>query len=303
MEDKNILEWRNTILSASSALESRDFQLYEKLMEEANNIVDKIKKDDELTYECKNFGMSNYIFEDALPRLFKSNKKAVREFMNTLKEDKNLLTQFHFFKAVDSCNNISESKGYIEDLLNIAESKIDKKTLNESNKKLSDIIKKYNIKPSEKISDDKLTFFESCDYLFSNKKKMTNLSEINKNIEIASEFINKNKSDKLVESSKLNNDELLNEFEKKYSTLFNEEEKAFTKKMLFGTNEEKKYAFNELKNGCLEKIGKSLECVNESEDVNDFEVIKEQVTSMGFNEGTYYNDIKKILLIMDVLDN
>ena len=62
------------MLSASSALETKDFNLYYQLIDEANKIVDAIKKDEELTYECKNFGISNYIFENALPKIFKSNK-------------------------------------------------------------------------------------------------------------------------------------------------------------------------------------------------------------------------------------
>lgn len=302
VDNKNIAKWRDIVLSASSALETRDFSLYEELMNEANRIVDKIKRDDELTYECKNFGISNYIFEDALPELFKSNKDAVREFTNALKEDKNLLTQYHFVKAMENYNNVSESKTYIEELLSIAEGKLDRKTLTESNKKLSDIIKKYSIRPSEKISEDKLAFFESCNYLLSNKKKMTNLSEINRNIETVKEYIEKNPKtfyrDKMVEYQ-----DVLGEFDRKYSSIMTEEEKEFIKKMLFGDKEEKENAFNDIKEDCLRMVDASLSKTDDEDEKQSFNAIKEQLSSMQFNERTYYNNVKKILKISEVLDD
>ena len=69
MEESNnkyILQWRELVLKAAKALEEKNFDLYDTLMNEANAAYDEYKRDSALTYECTNFGMANYIFEPSI---------------------------------------------------------------------------------------------------------------------------------------------------------------------------------------------------------------------------------------------
>ena len=177
-ENQYIIEWRNNVLDAAKALNENDFSTYDKLMNIAESNYKLYKREVALTYECKNFGMANYIFEDALPQLFKSNKNAVKEFVNTIKEDKNLLSQFQFYKSLEKNNNNVDTSEYVTETFNLACESIDMKSLKESNKKLSNIIKKYNIKPNDFIPEEKMKLYENCNYIFSTKKKLTNLMEM-----------------------------------------------------------------------------------------------------------------------------
>ena len=167
-ENKYILEWRNNILDAAKALNENNFSMYDKLMNEVSNNYNSYKRDVALTYECTNFGISNYIFEDALPSLFKTNKKVIKEFVNTIKEDKNLLNQHKFYQALKNINEHTDIHTYINEALLLVKEGIDIKTLNESNDKLSKIIKENGIRPSSEINEDVLKYFESCDFLFKN---------------------------------------------------------------------------------------------------------------------------------------
>ena len=88
-------------------------------------------------------GKNRYIFENALPTIFKNNKAAVKEFTNTIKEDKNLRKQFQFYKALETYTTSLNSRDYLNESLNLVKETIDKKTLEKSNKKLGEIIKKY----------------------------------------------------------------------------------------------------------------------------------------------------------------
>lgn len=302
--NKYILNWRNIVLKAAEALNKKDFELYEMLMQKANDSYEEYKRDSALTYECKNFGMSNFIFEDALPKLFKTNKKAVKEFITTIKEDKNLLYQFQFYKALEKYNKQVKSSDYINEALNIVYDNIDIKNINESNKKLSDIIKKYNIKPNDFISEENLKLFESCDFLFKNKKKLTNLNYINENLNNVASYTEKNYN--FISEEKNNVFEDITKFDEKYNKLLNEEEKDFVKEIMSFKNNDndkkKEILFNKFKNECLNIINNLISESNDEDKYGLLE-IKEQINNKQFCIDTLVKDMAKLLEIRDVLLN
>lgn len=298
-QDKYIIKWRNIMLSASSALETKDFNLYYQLIDEANKIVDMIKKDEELTYECKNFGIANYIFENSLPNLFKTNKNVVKEFINTIKEDDNLLNQFRFFYSLKNFNNNLNAKEYLNESLNIIQNNINTKTLNDSNKKLSNIIEKYNIKPSETISEDKLQYFNDCDFLFKNRKKLTNLASINETTNNVIKYMTEN-AKPLNDTNKSLVDDI-NNFISKNSSSLNTEEKEFVKNILNSDIEKRKNAFNGLKNECIDILHDTLKNTTDIDEINDLKEIKEQLSNKEFCSETLIKDVNKLLEIREVL--
>ena len=299
--NKYIVEWKDAFSKALTAMENKDFDLYEKLMEKANVAYENYKEDSRMTYECKNFGISNYIFESVLPSLFMTNKKAVKEFINTIKEDKNLLTQFQFYKTLDKYSHELDSNSYINESLSFVHNNINFKTIKESNLKLGSIIEKYGIKPTELIPDDKIKFFEDCDFLFKNKKKLTNLSEVNLRIKNVSESIKNNTS---INESKKDCMKLIEDFERRYNSLLNEDEKSFVKEIMdakSGSNETKKAnLFNKFKNECISII--DLMIKESSEDDKDgLNAIKSQITEKTYCSENLVSDIAKFLEIRDIL--
>ncbi|MBR5504405.1 MAG: hypothetical protein IKV87_08190 [Methanobrevibacter sp.] len=299
--NKYILEWKEAFSKALTAMENKDFELYDRLMEEANLAYEKYKEDSRMTYECKNFGLSNYIFENALPTLFISNKKVVKEFIKTIKEDKNLLTQFQFYKTLEKYSNKLDSNSYINESLSLVHENIDLTTLNESNLKLGSIISKYGIKPSELISEDKIKFFEDCDFLFKNKKKLNNLSEVNLRIKNISESIKDNHS---MNESKKDCFSLIEDFEKKYNSLLNEEEKSFVKEIMdakSGSNDLKKEnLFNKFKNECISIIDTLIK-ESDEDDKDGLNAIKDQINEKTYCSESLVDDIAKFLEIRDIL--
>lgn len=298
-ENKYILNWRNNILEAAKALNNNDFALYENIMYNANNDYQDYKKDIELTYECTNFGMCNYIFEDALPTLFKENKKAIKEFITTIKEDKNLLSQFQFYKSLEKNNDNINTSEYITESFNLACENIDIKTINESNKKLSDIIKKYNIKPSDFIPQEKLDLFENCNYVLSKKKKLTNLMEMKNSFDNVVSYV-KNNINNLNENKK-SNLSLIDEFNTKYGNKLNESEKLFVKEMISSKTAKKETLFNNLKNECLKQLDKMKLDAKTDNDKLGLNELEEQIKSKMFNESTLIKDVAKLLELNVVL--
>ena len=309
MEESNnkyILQWRELVLKAAKALEEKNFDLYSSLMNEANMAYEEYKKDSALTYdleECSNFGVANYIFEDALPTLFKSNPKAVKEFISTIKEDKNLLYQFQFYKALEKYNKGISSNEYINEALEIVKNNINKKTINESNGKLARIINKYNIKPIQRIPNENMELFESCDFLFKSTRKLTNLNEITENINKVKNFTEKY-YDFTSEGDTKNLFSMVENFEKKYNSLLNEEEKNFVKELMDfkqgEKNEKKEKLFNRFKNECLNTIDKLISESN-NEEKEGLLAIKEQIEDKTYCAETLVKDMAKLLEIRDIL--
>ena len=300
--NRHICQWEDYMNKAKESLEKKNFVEYKDLLKKACDAVDLYKNDCELTYECVNFGMSNYIFEDALPKLFKTNKNAVKEFITTIKEDNNLKKQFQFYKALESYNSNMDCRDYINESLKLVIGSIDKKSISESNEKLNRIIKKYNIKPSTVISEDKLKFFNNCDFLFKNEKKLTNLANITEYIDGIVNYVTNNVHS--INETKTNTFDLIENFDSKYSSLLNEEEKDFVKEIISCKSknnvEKKEKLFNGLKNECLNIIDKLIGESNDDDKVG-LEAIKEQIDSKMFCEDTLVSDIANLLEIRDVL--
>lgn len=300
--NKYILLWSENIKKASEAMKEGSEINYRHHMEEADKAYEMYKKDVALTYECVNFGMANYIFEDALPRLFKTNNKAVKEFISTIKEDKNLRTQFNFYKALENYNKDLDAKEYISESLKLVNDNIDVKTIKESNSKLNKLIHKYGIKPMEFIPEDVKSLYESCDYLFTHKKNLNNLNQYTKNINSIIEYTSANYNK--INESKKDFTKLVEEFDKKYSKVLNEEEKSFVKEIMDwksgDSSNKKEKLFNKFKNECISTVDKLLQEAN-TDEKDGLLTIKEQILNKMFCEETLVKDIAKLLEIRDVL--
>ena len=240
------------------------------------------------------------MFENALPLLFKENKKMVKEFISTIKEDKNLLNQFKFIKSLEKYSNELDAVSYINEALSLFHSNVDIKTIDKSNAKLYSILESNGIKIDKSVIKDKAHLFETCDYLFKNKKKMTNLNDVNLKIKDLSESIVK--SNKKVNENKKDSFKLIDEFETKYGSLLNEQEKDFIKEIFNNNSKDakKEKLFNSLKNECLNIINTMIKESSEDEQYG-LNAIKEQISSKEFCNESLVQDIAKLLEIRDIL--
>jgi len=195
MKNKNYIveaqEYANII---SHSLANKDFTTYKHALGLLEDTVKEWEKQEAFLAEANsnNFGIINLIFEDALPKLFKSNKKVISKVIKTIKEDKNLSSQFKFYNALKNYNGLVESNEFVKTALALAEETIDKKTIKESNNKLSKIIKDSNIYPSESISKETKMFFEDCNTLLTTKKSLNNINKLAVCENNISDFIKKN---------------------------------------------------------------------------------------------------------------
>ena len=107
----------------NEALKRNDFKAYNVAKSMLEETIEDSKQEEALLTEMNtnNFGILNHIFEQQLPTLIKSNKKAVRDVIKAIKEDKNLLGQFNFYNVVKNqykgdTANLVEAKEVLEKL-------------------------------------------------------------------------------------------------------------------------------------------------------------------------------------------
>lgn len=305
MEEYNqyILKWREKIIEADECLQNQDFEGYEMCLREAQEAYEEYKKDSELTYECKNFGIINHIFENALPKLYKSKQhQVIKDYITCIKEDKNLLAQFQFYKALGKYQDSYELDAYLTEALSLVKEKINKSTLKESNNKLAKIIKDNNIKPNDFITESNLAFYNNCNILFCKDKKLTNMTEMADTFNAVSDYIKTHPQ--ALQENIFNPDKAIKEFTQKLNKTLTTEEKTFVEEIIDakskGATQRKEKLFNKFKNECIEIVNNLMK-ESSSDDVLGLQEIKKQLEDKKFCLETIIQDMAQLLEIRDVL--
>ena len=300
-------EFSNYINIMSEALKKGDYKAYEYVNDMLNEAIEESKHEDELMEEMNttNFGVLNHIFESELPTLIKSNKKAVRNVIKTIKEDKNLRSQFNFYNVIKEQYNenhakIIGSKTVLADLAKIVCEDIDVKTVKASNEKLRNVMIESGIKPSEFVDEESMKLYENGDVILTTKRTTNNMIPLVESYDAVCKWMDAHKSDKINEGK--TPDDLIEEFEEKLKNNLNESELSFVQQITdFRTpiaEQRKEKLFNKFKNECIDKINDMLK-----EDAENVELkgLSNQINEMTFNKETIVKDIAKLLEIRDIL--
>jgi hypothetical protein len=306
-ENKYQKEFSNYIEIMNEALKRNDFGAYNAAKRMLDETIEDNKHENELLSEMKtnNFGILNHIFEQQLPTLFKTNKKAVRDVVKLIKEDSNLKNEFAFYNAIKTqykgkAANIVEAKEVLEKLADISVKGIDQKTVRESNKKLRKVMLENNIIPSDFVDDESRKLYESGHVILTHKKTTANMIPLIESYHTVCQYMENHKNDVIKESKNI--DDLISEFEDKMKTNLNESEMSFVQQITDFRSpiaeQRKEKLFNKLKEDCLTAITSMLK-----EDSNNEELkgLSSQLNEMVFDKNNIVKDIAKLLEIRDIL--
>lgn len=302
-KQKYIKIWEAAVAKAREAMEQGGIEAAEKYVQEMDDAFERYKEacNFEDSMIDSNFATINATLESVLPKLMAKNKKALRECVKLIKEDKNLLAQFKFCNALRKFNCDTDAKDYINESLKLVSKDINYKTLKESNRKFAKLLIKHNIKPSN-INENEMKFAKNCDYLLTHKKSLNNLTNFTNNL--------KNASDYLVENKKLNENKvdilsMAEQVEKKLNSL-NEAEQALVKDIMManssGAETRRMNLFNKIKNECIEKINKMIS-ENEGDEKERLLNLKETIMLKEYDKSNIVGDIAKLLEIGAVLSD
>ena len=299
--NKEFSHYANVIAEALSKGDLSTYRAADALLKESVSAYEMEKKL-EAQLNTRNFGVLNHIFEQELPRLFKTNKKAVREVVKLIKEDKNLLNQFNFYKALKEYNSSSvDSETYLKRLVEEFDNKINHENLccAISNEKLRDTLIENNVVPSEFIDEKDMSLYEDVETLTCTKVLLSNTWSILEAEKRVANMLNENKK---VEDSKPKVD-AIREFEENMRDTLTESEIDLVKTITSArepiAEAKREKLFNSYRDECIKKVDEMIV----SEPYNDeLKGLKQQIESKTYNKETIVEDMAKLLAIRDVLD-
>lgn len=300
-DNQYILQWREHVLKAAEALKSQDYDAYETEMEEVNNAYEALRHDESLSYDNEDsFGVANEIFESALPTLFIKNQQAVREFMKTVREDKNLISQFMFYETLKECKEGYNVKDYLKEAIQLVAPKLDMATVKESNQKAFAVLRKYNIKPSQPLNEDNVNFYRLCNVIFTSPKSLTNLSKLNEAFNKMAAYVESHA--KVITENVDYSLMTLQEFSEKYNVILTEQEKEFLSTLLQPNREsERKNLYEAQRQECMRHIEKLL-TESDAQTSSRLNSLLNSIQNKEYNKETILEDIVKIMEINDILN-
>jgi len=297
-------EFSNYLGIMSEALKKNNIKVYEYAKELLDESVDEYKTEKSLMDELNtsNFGRLNHIFEEALPTLLKKNKKAVRDVIKTIKEDKNLIGQFNFYNLIReySADNVMSADDMLDRIEKVVFENIDRKTIEKSNRKLRMVMLENNIVPLSHINEEYSKLYENGNNILVNKPTMGNVYTIEESRKCVSDFMEKHSEDKPKES--VSPEKLIEEFENNLKENLTESEISFVQQITDFkapiAEKRKEKLFSSLKNDCIKKINEMLE--NDKDNL-EIKGLKSQLESMAYSKDTIVGDVAKLLEIRDIL--
>lgn len=291
---------KNELSILGELIQSENFKEGDNSINKLTTLYNEYKNDCELKRECINFGTVNHIFESNLLDCFKTNKKVIKEYINAVKSDKNLLSQYNFMQALKNKPNNTDTYAYVNEALNLLHENVDQKTIQKSNNVLINIINKYGLKPKTKINEDAMCFYKAFDQLVKHKKSLSNLKRINESIAVVSSFTSDNFK-QINESKDVNT--LIQDFTKKLDS-FNVTDKKIVEDLIAITSKNstnpQQALFEQVKNKCMEIIDDLYVKSNESDKIK-LTSLREQIYQSNCIDTDPIDAIVKMYDVQNVL--
>ena len=208
----------------------------------------------------KSFGYIKETFESISPILFntKGGRPIIHKYMSAIKENKNLYSLHNLYETVRKANGDTDIKFLTENIIN-EEWNINKETLKNDVLNLGKILAEGILflgdKAKEVVSLNENTKLNNAlNFIAENKKTNKNLNKYSDAIKIISEHISSNPKQNVFESVDIDTyvQNLLESFNKKYTSDLTEDDWKLLKEINFSLNKEE--LFNRFKTNCVSKL-------------------------------------------------
>lgn len=317
--NENLLKAEELMQKALIAYHNGNFEQGDLLRQKSNELFDLDKDDIDITQnninslygENKNFGIIHKVFENNSPELYKTKdgRKIIASYIKTIKEDKNLLSQFQLYNTLYNVHDLNDSDKFVNEALGITPN-LKFNDILTSNQKLINIIQDNNLNEDIEIDTKTEKLYESIEFILTNKKTFKTLANyMNATSQITS-FINENKMTQSEETIKnadnIDNtlDNFMCEMDEKYGNVLTEEEKTFVQEIVDAKadskNDKQRKIFTKCKNEALEVINSVLQ-ETEGNAKEKLLSIKERVLNREFNESSLIKDVAEMMEIKDTL--
>lgn len=259
----------------------------------------------------KPFGFIKESFESISPELFKTadGKKIMNKYTATIRGDKNLSALHSLCENIRKAGAESDIDFFVN---NIAEQAwgVDKKTVNESCKKLGRVLAEGYIYVASKgpvvLPEENTKLSDAVYYIAENKKGAKNIAEFSNAVKVIRESVEKNDNGSFVSESRSIDDlanTMVEEFNKKYSSQLTMGEIDALKEL--SENEDREKTFEKYKNACATKLSeakKRFETEGNDAATEKISSIMEQISQKSYSLETVGNDICGMIKLSNIFD-
>lgn len=255
------------------------------------------------------FGYIKECFENFAPALFntKEGRKLIKKYTNEVKNNPTLSTLHSVYENIRKTSKDSNIDFLINNIVN-ENVNLSSKTVESVTNALGMILAEAYLYLGEEANKFLPERNESLDgavkFITENKKNMKNLSNFSDAVQVIREEIEKHEN--VSNQFKTKNldeiaNELMREFNEKYSDKLSDEEKRTIKEL--SESNDKESVFNRYKENCIAKITEAKEHFQKegnSESVTKLQSIAEQVSKKTYSESTIEKDICNFIEITSI---
>lgn len=261
----------------------------------------------------KNFGtiksVVNSIISESISNKSVKGRKLFKEYINKIKKNEILKTQFHIYSNIESKYEINESRAieFVKANISLMD-KFSKSDIEKANKDLSNIFFKEVLGSSSIYSDnEKLNYLhEDISKLILLNKNHKNISESVDRLTSVAEFIMNNKptnnviNENLGVSNEILTPLVVDGFNNQYNEL-NENQRELVNLVVESKVSDRETFYNKLIKECLTKINNLLK-VSDITTKESLLSAKENLLNRSFNDDNFIEESTKIIELSNDLD-
>ena len=256
----------------------------------------------------KPFGYIKECFEAISPMLFENidGRDVLRKYIATIKNNKNLSSLHNLYESVRKAGKNTDMDFFVGEISNT--NWVDTKTLNEDVKSLGRVLSEgYIIVARENdvtLPKENKKLDTVLEYVATNKIGKKNIAEFSNAVSIIKENIaNKENGENIFEEKNLDElaKELTEEFNKKYSDTFTDDEIVALKEIASSENREN--IFEKYKKTCIDKINEAksnFESKGEDDSVKRLEGVLEQISKKKYCVETAGSDLCNLIELSNI---
>lgn len=264
--------------------------------DERARFISVCQKADELSK--KDFGTIKECFEAISPELFKSTygRMLLNKYASTIRESDNLSALHSLYENIRKANANGDVDFFVNNI--VSENwGVDKKTVDRDCIRLGRILAEgyIHINGYAMLPKENETLANAVKFISENKKSTKNIAEYSDAVKVIRECVNSHENKANVFESKdidaLAKD-LVEEFNKKYSSELNEAELTALKEV--SNSEDRESVFSKYKELCMSKLSEAKENFDKEENTSASERVSsiiEQVSNKKFSLDTVGNDV------------
>ena len=248
-------------------------------------------------------------FEAIAPELYgtESGRVLLTGYINAIKSDKAYQRAYSLYESVRKTGKNSDVDYFVTETAN-HDWKLTRKKLNEMKDKLGALLSlAYIYVGSEKcdslLSEDNKKLDRALMFIAESNKNHKNISEFGQAVKVIREFVENNDVPENVESSDIDSlaSDMIDEFNKKYSDLDEEESELIREMAKTGDSERIFEKYKKICSNKLDEQKRNFAKNGDDESASRLSEMKDRVSKKVFNDETAHEDIVNLIEMTKML--